>query len=238
MSTDIQDLLQRAAPHAQRTLDVDALLRTARRRRWCRRVASSMSALVLIGGLVVGVVTLASGRQGGHVSVVARAPGDHPDAGVAVTLPAGWSDLPVARTSDPNEILVVGTAPRPPGEPINVCDTSTGSVYLSVYEYAPNNPFLFPNVASLPSSQATLTQASFQPRPAQFSGAGPGSFLFSCIKPTPGVLQRPDAAVYFFPFQASNRLLIAKIDARNDPTLQLMQSAIGVLNSLQVHPGH
>jgi hypothetical protein len=239
LAEELRTLVDRVPPVGLHEIDMAArggLATGPARRRLPRKTLAAAAVIAMIA--VAGAVTIVAGGKGGRVSVVTRSRGDRPEAGIAVTLPAGWSDLSVSAGGDPNELLVAGTAPRPPGDPIDVCDTTSGSVYLSIYEYAPTGPFVVPTVASFTGPRATLTRAEFQPRPAQFSGFGPGSFGSSCTKAPPGVLVRAVDSVTFFSFQVANRLLIAKIDARDDPNLQLVHSAIAVLNSVQIQPGH
>jgi len=242
MSEDIQEVLRRAAPQARATLDVEILVRAARRQRRRRRAASGLGALVVIGGLLAGGIALAGGGAGPgrSSSVVAAPPVANVDAGIAVTLPAGWSKLPLATTGDPNQILVVGNVVRPASPSINVCDTVNGSAYLTVYEYAPNLPFNFP-----PGQGGMLTQRAFQTRPAAFTtaglinsdmdcAAGPGGAPISPATTSPSPL--PDHFIYYA-FEDANRLFFVKVSSRGDPSKQLLEQAIGVLNSLQVQPG-
>lgn len=242
MSTGIHELLRRAAPHARGRLDVEALVRVAMRRRRRRQIGSTLGALVIIGGLVGGGVALAgdAGRSASP-SVVADAPGTNPDAGVAVTLPAGWSDLPLANTGDPNQILVVGNVARPASPSINVCDTVTGSAYVSLYEFAPNLPFNLPI-----SESGTLTRGAFQPRPADFTTAGFANSDMDCAAGPGGAVTAPSTTIpapqpdhfIYYAFEDANRLFFAKVSSRADPSKQLLEQAIGVLNSLQVHSGN
>src|SRR6202040_2714005 len=81
---------------------------------------------------------------------VRPAAGGNSAAGVSVTLPRGWMDLPRASNVDPREVLVVGTAARPRQDPVTGCPSGEkpprhGAVFLSLYEYASiDGPLVMP----------------------------------------------------------------------------------------------
>jgi hypothetical protein len=124
------------------------------------------SALLVVATAVGGAALLTGGGDrsvevgGGLVS--------NPATGASVTLPDGWQDLPRVERPTPSEILVVGTAPRPEGEPIEACGTSnavptTRSGYLTLYEYDAHGPY------PSPAGDMEYPYDMIPPRPPDFS---------------------------------------------------------------------
>jgi hypothetical protein len=234
--TSIQDLLDEAIPPPRRAIDVTALKRTARRRRARRRITATSVAVVALAGIAGAIVAALPGRSGGHVQVASNTASDAA-AGVSVELPAGWKNLPLLNSgSGPVEVLVVGTADPPAQmEPILACQTSQAlpqSAYVSVYEYSPGQPF------ALPGNEGELGAATFRPQPADFTGT---AVTGSDCSPTPGATPAPPTATspshfLYFAFTSSGHYFFAKVLSNGDPTKQLLQTAVGVLNTFRAQP--
>ena len=235
--TSIQDLLDEAIPPPRRGIDVTALKRTARRRRARRRIAATSVAVVVLTGIAGGILAALPGRSEGHVQI-ASANASNDAAGVSVELPAGWKNLPLLNSgSGPVEVLVAGTADRPAQmEPIVACQTSQAlppSAYVSIYEYAPGQPF------ALPGNEGGLGAAAFRPQPADFTGTTvTGS---DCSPTAPGATPAPTTATepshfLYFAFTSNGHYFFAKVLSNDDPTKQLLQTAVGVLNTFKAQP--
>ena len=169
--TDLRKALHDAASSPRRSLDVDATAEIAdarRRRQRIRSRAGAGSAVVAIG---VAAALAFGGSGGGRVEIAVGADASNPSAGVQLVLPDGWRQLPlVDRLGSPGEVLVVGTAARPEGEPIQACtyDESTPqgpSAYVTLYEYQPGDEL------SMVSDLGYLPPNTFQSRPPDFAHA-------------------------------------------------------------------
>lgn len=172
--TDLRDLLGDAAEPPRRAIDVQATAAMADARRDRQRVRSRVgtgSAAVAIGVAVA--LVFGGGSGGGRVEIATGADASNADAGVHVVLPEGWQQLPlVERATSPQEVLVVGTADRPVGEPIQACTFNEGmpttrSAFVTIYEYGGGDT---PNLGG-----GIYSPEAFQPRPLDFTtGAGRG----------------------------------------------------------------
>ena len=146
-------------------MNVSGALRGAGR----RRVAAGLTgAFVILAGAGAAVMLAAGGES--TVDVASGGLVSNQTAGVSATLPEGWQELPRVDRPLPPEVMVVGTAARPGGEPIEACGASnavpaTRSGYLTIYEYAPHGPF------PSPTGDAEYPFPMFQPPPPDF-GAG------------------------------------------------------------------
>lgn len=134
-------------------------------RRSDQRVALG-TALVLVLGAGIGAVALSGGDD--RSVEIGSGLVSNPAAGTSLTLPDGWQELPRVDRQRPPEVLVVGTAPRPTGEPIEACGGSNAvpdarSGYLTLYEYDAHGPF------PSPTEETVYPYEAFQPRPASFS---------------------------------------------------------------------
>jgi hypothetical protein len=160
---DIRELLHNAAPRPSRELDVRAVAERARRRAERRSVLGvSLIGLLLLIAAGGGAVLI--GNTNGRRVQIAAGLGSNTEAGVSVTLPPGWQELPRTARTAPAEVLVVGTAPRPAGDPIQACVEGnalpgTHAGFLTLYEYRTDDPLV------APSGEAEYTRASFLPRP-------------------------------------------------------------------------
>jgi hypothetical protein len=133
---------------------------------------SRQSVVVACAVLFAAVATgflVASGDHGTRVETAAGMPSSG-DAGLTVALPDGWRELPRVERADPTEVLVVGTADRPTGDPIQPCsgDNSVAvsrSAYVSIYEYRPGDTF------ASPARDFQYAPEMFQPRPTDIHSA-------------------------------------------------------------------
>jgi hypothetical protein len=132
--------------------------------------AGAVAAVVVIAG--VGVTAAVGGDGGPRVEIAAGAAVSSADASLSVELPEGWQQLPLVTRLQPAEVLVLGTAPRPVGEPIQACTFSDGtptsrSAFVLIYEYGDGD---LPTLGG-----GTYSPDAFQPRPPDFTtGAGRG----------------------------------------------------------------
>jgi hypothetical protein len=239
MSIDVRELLQGAVPPPPPGPGLPELVRRGQRRRQRRRLLVGASVLTLMAGSAAGAVALAT-RQSTSRIEIRPAAGSNSAAGVSVTLPPGWMDLPRASNGDPLEILVVGTAARPRQDPITGCPTGEtppphGAIYLSLYEYPSIDGPLLP-----PDKLGT----TFLPLPLdQFGSRGPDGSVQggiasggnNCGRPVPGV-PRPGDFIDI-PFQDGNRFFVARIaTVGTDSSDQGFLSGEAVLKTLRVVP--
>lgn len=213
------------------------------------RLAASLAAAMIVAAAAVALAVGLS-SSGGSKSVVASGPRASSSAGVEVNLPQGWTDLTRPNDSTPRETLVVGTAARPKTDPIQVCDTPSGSVFVSVYEEPASPPYWAPGHTA---TTGFLDPTTFHPRSTPFSstflgdvenlnakcgGSNPTGFSGGLNAPGRPPLYDPTVPdrVEMFLFSDSNRLFVAQVQAHDDPSGKLMQSGLAVLDSLRVRP--
>jgi hypothetical protein len=141
-------------------------------------------------------------------------------ARASIALPSGWEELDLAMTTDPAQVLVVGTAPRPESDPIDACDASipAGSGFVSVYEYLASARL------NSPDHQRVYDTTQFVSRPPDFADVAPAG-TGSC---TDGG-QHAD-----FTFLDGGRFFVARVAATADPDGKRFQEAISVLSTLEI----
>ena len=169
----VRELLQEAVTTPGHDIDVDATLRAAQKRRRRRMlVAAGGVASLVVASSVAGFTVFGAGGNGSRVQIGLASTATNHDAGVSLELPTGWQELATVQRSAPTEVLVVGTAARPTGDPIEACTPVGGggvpgarAAYVSVYEYQPGDPL------TDPTGGPTFPFAAFQPRPATFAAA-------------------------------------------------------------------
>ncbi|MEX1145291.1 MAG: hypothetical protein WEE69_08310 [Acidimicrobiia bacterium] len=204
MSDHVRDLLHGAVPPPKRRIDVGATAAIAharlRRRRFTIR-AGAIAAVVVLAG--VGVSAAFGGDDGRRVEIAAGSQASNADAAVTVELLDGWQQLPlVERAMSPGEVLVVGTAERPAGEPMQACaidehTPSTRSAYVTLYEYRPGDAL------NMVGDLGTYSPESFQIRPDDFTNANmpasgdcpnvPLETLFAAQTPLTSATTTPDS---------------------------------------------
>ena len=167
--------------------------------------------------------------------------------------PEGWQQLDNAATSEPTEVLVVGTSARPDDDPIGGCDPSAtlepGSAFVSVYEY-PTGTTL-----NAPDHQQVYVTTQFISRPADFATVSPVG-PSTCLGPelpitsTPaegdapsddgangeGIVAPSDSRVADFTFLDTGRFFVVRVVVSGDPEGTRFDEALGVLNSLDIIP--
>lgn len=237
MSADLRELLRSAVPPLGPGPGLAELQARATRRRRRRVLGRGCVALLAAGAAATAVVMLSSSDGPSRGIEVRPAQASNPAAGVSITLPPGWKNLPRVNNGSPNEILAVGTATRPRQDPITGCPTGEapprrGAIYLSLYEYPSlAGPVALPGKFPLP-----LT-------PDHFGARGADGAVYhaietggnECDKFVPGVPQLGDYGA--IPFQDSGRYLVARIaTVGTDPTYRWARAASTVLKTLRVEP--
>jgi hypothetical protein len=208
------------------------------RLQWGRRRGRRVSvlfaaALVVAVAVASGIALIPGGGREGSVRTAsgAGAVASNPSAGVSVRLPSGWRNLPRAKTTDPRELLVVGNAKRPTGDPIEGCllgpnrtgASGSGSVYVSIYEYVPGQPLTKLSTGVPPVGSGPYDASAIQPQPADFAtvSAVGGAACNMGIRPPPGVIAAttPPFVAYLsqFLFRVGGRVLLASIASSGDP---------------------
>jgi hypothetical protein len=149
----------------------------------------------------------------------------------SIGLPSGWESLPLKETSEPVQVLVVGTAPRPDDEPIGGCDPSatlgTGDAYVSIYEYLPGARLNAPDHASV------YDTTQFISRPADFATVTPvGPASCPDVEADPGAGANDHVAD--FAFIETGRLFLARVVTAGGPDDDRFHEVLGVLNGLEI----
>ena len=168
--SDIRDLLRKAVGRPGHQPDVSAITVAAHLRAQRQRLAVRGGAIAAIVVVAAGSIAAFGGGDGRRVEIAAASTVSSADASVSVELPEGWQQLDVVNRVDPTEILVVGTAPRPAGDPIQACTFNEGmpttrSAFVTIYEYGDGdapNPFgegFYPPDAFQPRSDDVTTWA-------------------------------------------------------------------------------
>jgi hypothetical protein len=238
MSDDIRDLLVEIAPEPSRRLDVDAIVAGGRRRRRARRGLAAVGALVVALALGGSVVAVSSG--GGDTPLAVRA-GSPPSsisagwtpvtvdgAGISLAIPPGWTRAAAGDVT--NEVLVVGTAPRPTANGISACLATSPAVsgagtWVSLYEYPAGSTSL-----ADPAGQQIVMNA-VPPRPADFHN-GPNVGQGVCSGGA-GATNTFDE----YAFTDAGRTFLARVATfgNTDPSSARLLSR-DVLNTLHVDP--
>lgn len=165
--SDIRDLLRNAVGRPGRQPDVADLAVAAQQRAQRQRVGVRVAAIaVTLVVVATGAAVAFNDGGGGRVEIAAASTVSSPDASVSVELPEGWEQLPIVNRLQPVEVLVVGTAARPQGEPIEACGTGdrqpiAPSAFVTIYEYGTTDELKALSGGMYPTSY-------FRPKPADF----------------------------------------------------------------------
>lgn len=183
MTTSVRELLEQGAARPTGPVDVDDLARTAGRRRRNRRgIAAALVAVVALVS-VIAVVDLDGGSERSVVVPPAAGSTLEPrfvpdgwtavsdaDAGLALAIPPGWQVQAAHEATTPRNVMVVGTAPLPPDDPLAACTEDTAlpapGTWVTISEYDAGGPFPFPRGASRSDvAGGAVMESDFRPRP-------------------------------------------------------------------------
>ncbi|MEX0666659.1 MAG: hypothetical protein WD598_18060 [Acidimicrobiia bacterium] len=175
---------------------------------------------VLVVGAGAATVLSDGGSDRPGVEVISPVVARNMTARASIALSSGWRELDLASTTDPAQVLVVGTAPRPENDPIDACDASipAGSGFVSVYEYLTGARL------NSPDHQRVYDTTQFVSRPPDFADVAP-----------PGTGSCTDGGQFAdFTFLDGGRFFLARVVATADPDGERFQDAITVLNALEI----
>jgi hypothetical protein len=186
-----------------------------------------LTVLFLVASAIAGAALIdrdeAAGPQG--VDVVTEVVARNAAALASIGLPPGWESLPREETSEPVQVLVVGTAPRPDGEPIGGCDPSatlgTGDAFVSIYEYLPEARL------NAPDHESVYDTTQFISRPADFATVAP-------VGPSNCPDVEANDHVADFAFIETGRLFVARVVTAADLDDARYREALRVLNGLEI----
>lgn len=247
----LNELLNSAVGRVEPSFDAGDLRRRGADRRRRRRSARAAIAGVAVSLLGVGLVALVVGGGGAENSTLrvdTGAVARNVAARATIGLPAGWRQLPTVGTTAPQELLVVGTADRPPDEPIGGCSSpsvgASPSAFVSVYEYVTGAQL------NSPDHQAVYDASGFISRPADFTTAAPAGPFCPGTVTTPPILTPATPTTIVTPttilpaaqtnhladytFLDSGRFFVAHVFSTGDPDKTQFRAALSVLNSLNI----
>jgi hypothetical protein len=245
MTHDVHDLLDEAAPVPTRTVDLDGVLGTARRRKRRARTAGALAGAVVIAAAVAGTVAVASGSGSTSLAVRAGSPATSiPDGwtrvtvdGVSLAIPPGWSRQ--APGAVQNEVWVVGSAQRPGPGAVSACLASSPSAtvpgtWVSLYEYPPGSTTL------VDPEGAPIVMNPVPARPNDFHNGpnvGQGTCSGSTDQSPAAAAGNPADTFDLFAFTDAGRLFLARVVTLGsaDPSAARLLGR-DVLNTLHVDP--
>jgi hypothetical protein len=202
----------------------------------------ALAAAVLVAALAVAIPIVVSVSSGERIKTHGKAPaGTAPpgwttvtnrNAGISISVPPGWQELPLVQVGMPVEVLTVGSAPRPAGLPLTSCSSGValvpGAVYVVLSEYLPGQK---PDS----SHPEVLGASRSRPRPRDFAGPDAMPFGGACAAaPEPGVQAGERLTYVDWVFTERHRRFLAQVVITGPA--ELIRRGADALNTLRISP--